>query len=157
MSFFERLAAALVAPSRPAGPPPPAAALPRSSEARARSGFWRGPGRYLVLSAALFALLVYHSGGSPWRGDFWIYSATVEALKANPSHPGNPLFGTDDAFAFLSPYTWGVGLLARALRLPPVDALVVQGLVNLVLFLAALYAFVATWLERRAAAFYALL
>jgi hypothetical protein len=38
-----------------------------------------------------------------------------------------------------------------------VDALVVQGLVNLVLFLAALYAFVATWLERRAAAFYALL
>src|SRR5262249_22427319 len=160
MSFFERLAAAVVAPSHPAAPLPAVAAPawpPVPSEAPARSGFWRGPGRYLVLSAALFAVLLYHSLGSPWRGDFWVYAGPVEALRANPAHPGNPLFGNDDAFAFLSPYTWGVGLLARALGLLPVDALVVQGLINLVFLLAALYAFVATWLERRSATFYALL
>jgi hypothetical protein len=121
------------------------------------SGWWRGPGRYLLLCAALFALLLHHSWTDAWRGDFWIYAATVEELKANPSHPANPLFGNDDAFAFLSPYTWGLGMAARALHLRPFDILVLQGLVNLVLFLTAFYAFVVTWLGRRSAPFYALL
>jgi hypothetical protein len=122
-----------------------------------RSGYWSGPGRYLLLCGALFLLLLYHSFGNSWRGDFWIYAAAVGELKANPAHPANPLFGSAGAFAFLSPYLWVLGLGARLLRLHPVEALALQGLVNLVFFLGALYAFVVAWLGRRAAAFYALL
>jgi hypothetical protein len=90
-------------------------------------------------------------------GDFWIYVATVGELAARPFHPANPLFAEPWAFAFVSPYAVGLGLLARLTGAPAVDVLAAQGLANLVLFGAALYAFVSTWTKRPAAAFYALL
>ncbi len=122
-----------------------------------RLDWWRGPGRYLLLGAALFVLLLEHSWTDAWLGDFWIYVATVEELAESPFHPRNPLFGNDYAFAFLSPYTWALGIASRLTGLGSFEVLVVQGLVNLALLLGALYAFVATWLHRRSAAFYALL
>jgi hypothetical protein len=122
-----------------------------------RREWWTGPGRYLLLSGAVVVLLLQHAWTDAWLGDFWIYVATVEELKADPWHPGHPLFGGDGSFAFLSPYTWALGVLGRVTGLPAFEILVLQGLVNLVLFLAALYAFVSSWLRRPTAAFYALL
>ncbi|HEX6737876.1 MAG TPA: hypothetical protein VF310_06390, partial [Vicinamibacteria bacterium] len=78
-------------------------------------------------------------------------------LAHHPFAPANPLFGNDYAFAFLSPYTVGLGLVARASGLPALDVLVWQGLLNLMLLGGALFAFVGTWVRRPAAAFYALL
>jgi alpha-1,6-mannosyltransferase len=118
---------------------------------------WRAEGRYLVLGGALFGLLAAHSWTNAWAGDFWIYVATVSELAARPLHPSNPLLGNEYPFAFLSPYTLGLGLVAKATSLGAFDVLVLQGLVNLVLLLGALYFFTATWLRRPAAAFYALL
>jgi alpha-1,6-mannosyltransferase len=139
-----------VDPSRcPPAPPSPAAAP--------RLDFWLGPGRYLVLSAALVALLACHAWTDAWLGDFWIYVATVNELAESPLHPRHPLFGNDDPFAFLSPYFWVLGLAARLGGWQPFSVLVGQGLVNLALLLVGLYAFVATWLRRRSAAVYALL
>ena len=122
-----------------------------------RRQWWTGPGRYLLLSSALVVLLLQRTWTDAWTGDFWIYVATVGELQANPWHPSHPLFGGDGAFAFVSPYTWALGLLGRVTGIPAYEILVLQGLVNLVLFLAALYAFVSIWLRRPSAAFYALL
>jgi hypothetical protein len=123
----------------------------------AEGGSPRNLGRYLILCGAVFLLLLARSRGTDWRGDFWIYAATIEEVAGHPLHPRNPIFGNDDAFAFFSPYTWGLGLVERVTGLRPYDVLVTQGLVNLVLLLGALWAFVTTWLRRPAAAFYTLL
>jgi len=119
--------------------------------------FWVGPGRYLVLCAALFILLSGRIWTDAWRGDFWIYVATVKELALHPLHPRNPLFSNDYAFAFLSPYTWALGVASRLSGLRSFELLVLQGFVNVALLLVALYAFVTTWVGRRSAAFYALL
>lgn len=103
------------------------------------------------------ALLAARSRGDAWIGDFWIYVATVGELGARPFDPANPLFAEPYAFAFLSPWALVLGLAARTTGAAPVDVLVAQGVVNLVLLGAALYAFVAVWTGRAAAAFYALL
>jgi alpha-1,6-mannosyltransferase len=137
--------------------PPAAAALARPTGPSARLDWWLGPGRYLLLGGALVALLAHHAWTDAWLGDFWIYLATVREFAENPAHPRNPLFGNDYPFAFLSPYFWALGIVARLGGWPPFQVLLAQGLVNLVLLLGALYAFVATWLRRRAAACYALL
>jgi hypothetical protein len=81
----------------------------------------------------------------------------VGELAVRPFRPVNPLLGGGYAFAFHSPYAVALGLVARVTGAQAVDVLVVQGLVNLALVAAALYAFVATWVRRPAAAFYALL
>lgn len=122
-----------------------------------RLAWWNGPGRYLLLSGALFLLVLHHSWTDAWLGDFWVHVPAVEELAARPSQPRNPLFGDDHPYAFLSPYALLLGLASRLSRLGSIEVVVLQGLVNLTLLLAALYAFVATWLGRRAAAFYALL
>ncbi len=115
------------------------------------------PGRYWALGAALFALLGLRATGADWIGDFWIYVATIAEVAADPWSPRNPLHGNDYAFAFFSPYTWGLGLLSRLTGLDPFRTLMLQAFVNLALFLGALYAFVTTVVGRRGAAFYALL
>jgi hypothetical protein len=121
------------------------------------AGSPRNLGRYLLVCGALFLLLVARSRGADWRGDFWIYVATVEEVAASPLHPRNPIFGNDAAFVFFSPYTWVLGLVVRVTGFRSYDVLVFQGLVNLALLLGAIWAFVTTWLRRPAAAFYALL
>jgi hypothetical protein len=116
-----------------------------------------GRGRYLLLCSALFLLLWAHSWSDAWLGDFWIYTATVAELAASPLHPRHPLFGNDFAFAFLSPYTWALGVAARLSGLSAFQVVVLQGFVNLALLAWAVHAFVATWLRRPAASFYAML
>jgi alpha-1,6-mannosyltransferase len=118
---------------------------------------WTGPGRYLLLSGALFLLVAPRLWTDAWLGDFWVHLPAVKELAARPFHPLHPLFGTQQPYAFLSPYAWLLGIAARLSRLQPMQILILQGFVNLALLLAALYAFVATWLGRRTAAVYALL
>ncbi|HET9317372.1 MAG TPA: hypothetical protein VFQ51_17405, partial [Vicinamibacteria bacterium] len=118
---------------------------------------WGGVGRYALLFGVLFVLLLARSAGDDWVGDFWIYAATIGELAVDPFHPRNPLFGNSYAFAFLSPYTIALGLVARLTGLAAVELLAWQGVVNLLLWGGALYAFVATWTGRREPAFYALL
>lgn len=113
--------------------------------------------RYALLVAALFALLAARSRSDAWIGDFWIYAATVGELAARPFGPSNPLFGGAVPFAFTSPYAVALGLAARLTGAHPVDLVAFQALVNLLLLACALYAFVATWTRRPAAAAYALL
>ncbi len=135
-------------------PTVPAAAMTREEP---RSSFFLGPGRYLLLATALLLFLAERCGSSDWIGDFWIYVATVSEVAASPLHPRNPLLGNSYAFAFFSPYIWVLGLVARWTSAGAFETFVFQGLVNLVLLLGGLYAFVVTWLGRRTAAFYALL
>jgi hypothetical protein len=117
---------------------------------------WYGLGRYVLVGAAVFALLARHGWTDAWVGDYWLYAATVNEVAERPFDPRNPVFGNEYPFALLTPYMWVLGLAARATGSLPLQILIAQGLVNLVLLLAGLYAFVATWLPRRPAAFYAL-
>jgi hypothetical protein len=113
--------------------------------------------RYAVLGAAIAVLLGARSRSAAWIGDFWIYAATVGELAVRPLEPLNPLLGSGYAFAFHSPYALALGFVARISGAAPVDVLVAQGMVNLALLAAALFAFVVTWVRRPSAAFYALL
>src|SRR5262245_58425945 len=110
----------------------------------------------MALGSALFALLAYHSWTDVWVGDYWLHVATVAEVAASPLHPRNPVFGNEYPFSLLSPYLWALGLAARFSGRAPAEILFAQGLVNLLLLLAALYAFTATW-ARRSAAPYSLL
>ena len=118
---------------------------------------WKELRRYLLLAVPLFLLLAWHSWSDAWRGDFWIYVATVDELAARPWNPKNPLVPTGGPFAFVSPYMLALGLVSRWTGLGAFDVLVAQGLLNLLLLLGALFAFVVAWGGRRGAPFYALL
>lgn len=122
-----------------------------------RREWWLGGGRYVALSLGLVAFLAAHARSDAWIGDFWTYVATLQELAARPFHPHSPLLGGARAFAFLSPYMLALGLVVRWTGARAFDVLVIAGLVNSVLLLGALYAFIAVWVERRTAAFYALL
>jgi alpha-1,6-mannosyltransferase len=113
--------------------------------------------RYLALSVVLVAFMAARAWTDAWIGDFWIYVATVQELAARPLHPHDPLLGGERPFAFLNPYLLALGLAVRWTGARVFDVLVMQGLINLVLLLGALHAFVAVWIERRSAALYALL
>jgi hypothetical protein len=122
----------------------------------ARGWSWTGAGRYWLLAGALCVLVVRHVRTDAWVGDYWLYVPTVSEVAERPIDPRNPVFGNDYPFAMLSPYMWVLGLAARISGQPPAEVLIAQGVVNVVLLLVGLYAFAATWLARRAAAFYAL-
>jgi alpha-1,6-mannosyltransferase len=112
---------------------------------------------FVALSAALFGLLLWRSLYGEWVGDFWIYLPAVREVASSPLAPRNPLYAESYAFAFMTPYLWVLGLISRLSGVGAFETLVFQGLVNLVMLLGGLYAFVTTWTGRRQPAFFALL
>ncbi|MCA9054556.1 MAG: hypothetical protein KDA75_12005 [Planctomycetaceae bacterium] len=108
------------------------------SRAAAENGSESGTTAAKVYLGFSLLLVTYFAFGLPnvdWSGDFWEHAAVVRELSLRPFAPRHPQFLSDAADQFYSPYAVGVGLLARGLKLSPVDALAVAGFVNGVLLL----------------------
>ncbi len=116
---------------------------PASRTARvARWPGWRDP--YLVLGALLVLLAIGVSLRQPWEGDFGIHAATIERLKVDLLHPGNPMVDDPGPSAYYSPYTVALGLVARLTGWSGRTVLGVAAPFLMLLFLAGLYRFVTT-------------
>lgn len=113
--------------------------------------------RYLLASLALFALMTIQTLNEQWSLDFWGHSAVVRELATHPSDPMHPMLLLDAPHPNFSPYLLAVGWLGRLLRVGPIPALQIVGLVNLVLFLVGFRLFVLRLTESKRAPFYALL
>ncbi len=113
--------------------------------------------RYLILSFVLVLLMGFHTLNSPWEADFWVHSAVVRELAANPLSPSHPRLLTAAPSAFYSPYALGLAHFSRLTGLSPITVLAAAGLGNLILFLFSFQLFIRLLLKRSEPAFYALL
>jgi hypothetical protein len=112
--------------------------------------------RYLLLSAALLALMVSQTLNQQWSTDFWEHSAVVRELATHLLHPRHPLLPVDATHPYFSPYTVAVGALGRLLGMGPIGALSVAAILNLVLFLVGFRLLVTRLAGNPLAPFYAL-
>lgn len=112
--------------------------------------------RYLILGTLLFALMLSRTVNGQWDGDFWEHSAVVRELATHPFAPQHPQLLLAAPHAFFTPYALVLGWVSRLTGWDAISTLALAGLVNLLLFLYSLRAFVSALLNS-AAAFYTLL
>ncbi len=113
--------------------------------------------QYLILSAAIMTLMLFHMINGHWGSDFWEHSAVVRELATHPLSPMHPQILTDAPHEYYSPYSLGVGLISRIFNIGPIAALSAVGLLNLALFLAGLKILVSLLLGNGRTSFYTLL
>ncbi|WP_246258954.1 hypothetical protein [Streptomyces typhae] len=87
----------------------------------------------------------------PWVGDLGIHAATLERLRHDPLHPGDPLVDADVPSPYYSPWTVLLGLLAKATGLGAFAVLRCAALAGLALLLTGVAHFVRTLTRRRTA------
>jgi hypothetical protein len=120
-------------------------ATPTAREPLVNKGF---PEPYLLIAGAVTVLAVAFAVRHPWSADFGVHAATVERLRENLTHPGNPLVAADGPSPYYSPYPLMLALLARLTGLSAVTLLAIAGPLVIVLLLWGLRAFVRTLSDR---------
>ncbi|MFD9859873.1 hypothetical protein [Streptomyces alboflavus] len=100
-----------------------------------------------IVAALLLAVVVR----LPWAGDLGIHAATIERLRHDPLHPGDPLVDADVPSPYYSPWTVLLGCLAKATGAGAFGVLRFAAVVGLVLLLSGIWHFVRTLTKRRAA------
>jgi hypothetical protein len=113
--------------------------------------------RYFLLSTVVVLLAVCYASNGLWSPDFWDHTAVVRALASNPLHPPHPVFNIDRPHPFESPYALLEAVVVRITKSSPADVRTVFGLLNIVLWLAALRWFVRSVRAGKHADFYVLL
>lgn len=97
------------------------------------------PGCYILLGAALLALLAVTARNGEWVSDSWIHAATLTEVARHPWHPLEPLTGEDVPFAYFSPWAMVLGWAMRLTGAGVWSVLTVAGLLGTALLLAAWY------------------
>ncbi|WP_369217962.1 hypothetical protein, partial [Streptomyces flavofungini] len=92
----------------------------------------------------LLLLLVLVIVRLPWAGDLGIHAATVERLRHDLRHPGNPLVAADTPSPYYSPWTLLLGCLAKVTGLGVFVVLRVAALAGLALLVTGVRHFVRT-------------
>ncbi|MER7349492.1 hypothetical protein ABT390_29240 [Streptomyces aurantiacus] len=87
----------------------------------------------------------------PWVGDLGIHAATIERLRHDPLHPGDPLVDADVPSPYYSPWTVLLGCVAKATGVGAFGVLRVAAVAGLVLLLSGVWHFVRALTARRAA------
>ncbi|WP_051853039.1 hypothetical protein [Streptomyces aureocirculatus] len=124
-----------------------------------RSGSDAPPGHIGASAAAAVAVLLLLAVvvRLPWAGDLGIHAATLERLRHDPLHPGDPLVDADVPSPYYSPWTVLLGCLAKATGLGVFAVLRFAALAGLALLLTGIRRFVRTLTPHRAAVPLALL
>ncbi|WP_434093081.1 hypothetical protein [Streptomyces lasiicapitis] len=104
-----------------------------------------------AVAGAVAALLLAVVVRLPWVGDLGIHAATIERLRHDPLHPGDPLVDADVPSPYYSPWTVLLGCVAKATGVGAFGVLRLAAVVGLVLLLSGIWHFVRTLTERRAA------
>ncbi|MBA4860317.1 hypothetical protein H1V43_02740 [Streptomyces sp. PSKA54] len=99
---------------------------------------------YGVVSAAVLAVLLPICVKVPWRADLGQHAATIERLRVDLLHPGSTLIDLPVSSPYYSPYTVAAALAARAADTTALGILPLCALVNTVLLLTGVRAFVRT-------------
>ncbi|MFI2640473.1 hypothetical protein [Streptomyces sp. NPDC018610] len=119
--------------ARPAG----RAALRPPVAARHSAAPWAA----VALLAVLLLLVIVRL---PWAGDLGMHAATVERLRHDLVHPGNPLVRTDTPSPYYSPWMLVLGCAARAGGLSVFVVLRLAALAGLVLLATGVRRYVRT-------------
>src|SRR5947199_1954707 len=106
------------------------------------------PEPYRLIAGAVAVLAVAFAVRHPWSADFGVHAATVERLRENLTHPGNPLVEADGPSPYYSPYPLLLAVLARLTGLSAVTVLAIAGPLVIVLLLWGLRAYVRTLSDR---------
>lgn len=104
-----------------------------------------------AVAGAVAALLLAVVVRLPWVGDLGIHAATIERLRHDPLHPGDPLVDADVPSPYYSPWTVLLGFVAKATGAGVFGVLRGAAVVGLVLLLSGIWRFVRALTERRAA------
>jgi alpha-1,6-mannosyltransferase len=96
---------------------------------------------FAIFSALVMIVAVLIARQRPWVADFWLHAATVERLRENLWHPGNPVVSADTGSPYYSPYTWLLAVLAKLTGASAVGILTAWGPVNVAILLAGVWAF----------------
>jgi hypothetical protein len=130
-----------------AAAPPPAA----------RAGWQDSRRPYVVLALVLFALLSVQTLNRQWSTDYWMYTATIHALREDVRDPPQDMTGTTETSERYTPYTVALATVERATGISNDAALEWAALVNLAVLLVAFELFVTELTGRKLVAFFALL
>ncbi|MBQ0828948.1 hypothetical protein J5Y05_20975 [Streptomyces sp. RG38] len=104
-----------------------------------------------TLAALVLLLLLPVIVRLPWIGDLGMHAATVERLRGDLRHPGNPLVDADTPSPYYSPWTLLLGCVARVTGLSVFIVLRMGALVALTLLVTGVWRYVRT-LSRHPAA-----
>lgn len=118
--------------------------MPRATTRPAVVAVWAAAGLVIALLCAVIVPL-------PWAGDLGMHAATVQRLRHDPLHPGNPLVDADTPSPYYSPWMLVLGLIARATGLSVFVVLRLAAVAGLALLLTGVWRYVRT-LSRHPAA-----
>ncbi|MGV9252790.1 hypothetical protein [Streptomyces sp. NPDC003697] len=125
--------------------PPQGRAVPRPADASARVALVR------AAAASVLVLLLPVIGVLPWAGDLGIHAATIERLRHNLLHPGNPLVDADTPSPYYSPWMLLLGCVARGTGVSVFLVLRFAALAGLGLLATGVWRYVRTLSTHRAA------
>ncbi|MCS0602578.1 hypothetical protein NX794_15365 [Streptomyces sp. LP11] len=129
----------------PSDTEPVSRAVPPTGTARAGR---RLPGVAAALVLVLLLLVVVRL---PWAGDLGMHAATVQRLRHDLLHPGNPLVDADTPSPYYSPWMLVLGCLARLTGWSVFVVLRVAALAGLGLLATGVWRYVRTLSPHRAA------
>ncbi|WP_231905133.1 hypothetical protein [Streptantibioticus cattleyicolor] len=102
-----------------------------------------------VLAVALLALMAVRL---PWAGDLGIHAATLERLRHDLAHPGDPLVDAPVDSPYYSPWMVALALLAKATGLSTFHTLHLAAVVDLAVLVTGIAHFARTLSARRGTA-----
>ena len=130
---------------------------PQQSTAVPRVG-WRDSRRpYAVVALVVLVLLSFQTLNRDWSTDYWMYTATLGALRADVRNPHHDMTGTDDPSERFTPYTVGLAAIGRETGLASVTLLELAAIANLILFLVVFELFVTELTGRKLVVCFALI
>jgi hypothetical protein len=101
-----------------------------------------------ILSCCLLVLLqALLINETPWTGDYWEHKAVVRELSLHLQHPSHPILKVDAPHAFFSPYMILLGATISTTGIAVSTVLNIAMIVNLLLFLAAIYMLVTLFID----------
>ncbi|MEU0036119.1 hypothetical protein [Streptomyces sp. NPDC006333] len=104
-----------------------------------RPTLWTHP--YLWTALPVLALLVTACVHLPWGGDYGVHAATIERLRDDPVHPGNPMVAENTASPYYSPSMLALALIAKATGWSTTTVLSLGALVAVSLLVSGVWRF----------------
>ncbi|MEU7056388.1 hypothetical protein [Streptomyces sp. NPDC046197] len=104
-----------------------------------------------LAAALVVVLLLLVIARLPWAGDLGMHAATIERLRHNLMHPGNPLVAADTPSPYYSPWMVLLGCVADVTGLSVFVVLRLAALAGLGLLLTGVWRYVRTLSAHRAA------
>lgn len=120
---------------------------------------WALRHRFIILSWAIFGIVLTITWKGIFFGDFWEHSAVIRELSTHLLNPKHPILPVETTHVFYSPYALMLAIASRVVGISSVCVLSIMALINYWLVVYSVRLFVKnTFIENyKAIAFYSLL